>query len=416
MTLTDQVLHTFDVAARTSGEAGLSVWLTCPAPDGPYEPFNQLFTRPEWVLTAGQQKTCTLTLHGEQIRLKAHWRAVAEYLRTLTGHWLAGYLSYSLAEQQILGPDPRPADALPVIGGFRSPSDQVPEPDARASAFRLSAPFQPLWERPDYVAAFERVQHYILAGDCYQINLTQALQAPYQGDPLTLFRALVGRFRAPFSGYVQFNGQAVLSFSPERFLRIEKDQVETRPIKGTRPRRADPLADHQEARALLASEKDRAENLMIVDLLRNDLGRFCVPGSIRVPALFALERYSNVHHLVSTVTGTLREAVTPLAVLEGCSPGGSITGAPKIRAMQIIRELEPLPRGVYCGSLFYLSPEGVLDSSIAIRTLTTDGRHIRVWGGGGVVADSAADPEFEESMTKIRHLIEAIEAFGTGAA
>ncbi|RMF17475.1 MAG: anthranilate synthase component I family protein, partial [Gammaproteobacteria bacterium] len=203
------------------------------------------------------------------------------------------------------------------------------------------------------------------------------------------------------------------SFSPERFIQIRGRNIETRPIKGTRPRGATADDDRAQADALVTSEKDRAENLMIVDLLRNDLGRFCQPGSIRVPELFGLEHYSNVHHLVSTITGTLRDGVFPLDVLAGCSPGGSITGAPKRRAMEIIRELEPVQRGVYCGSLVYMTPEGDLDSSIAIRTLTADGQRLRVWGGGGIVADSDCDAEYEESLTKIRHLIQALEQYRT---
>ncbi len=202
----------------------------------------------------------------------------------------------------------------------------------------------------------------------------------------------------------------------DRFLKLGKGKVETRPIKGTRPRGKTPEEDMALAASLLASPKDRAENLMIVDLLRNDIGRSCQPGSVRVPELFALESYPNVHHLVSSVTGELAPGKDALDLLEGSFPGGSITGAPKIRAMQIIDELEPSRRGIYCGSLFYLDVRGEMDSSIAIRTLLVRNGQVSCWGGGGIVADSHWEDEYQETLDKVRVLLETLEGMAGTAS
>ncbi|WMR32327.1 anthranilate synthase component I family protein, partial [Metapseudomonas otitidis] len=203
---------------------------------------------------------------------------------------------------------------------------------------------------------------------------------------------------------------AIVSLSPERFIRLSQGQVETRPIKGTRPRGLTPDEDLAQADDLLGSPKDRAENLMIVDLLRNDLGRSCRIGSVRVPELFALESYPNVHHLVSAVRGELAEGKDALDLLAGSFPGGSITGAPKIRAMEIIDELEPTRRSIYCGSLLYLDVRGEMDSSIAIRTLLVKDGQASCWGGGGIVADSDWQAEYRESITKVQVLLRTLEA------
>ncbi len=204
--------------------------------------------------------------------------------------------------------------------------------------------------------------------------------------------------------------QGILSLSPERFLRCDADgRVETRPIKGTRPRGTNPAEDRRLADELSASLKDRAENVMIVDLLRNDLGRVCRPGSVRVPQLCGLESYANVHHLVSVVCGQLAEGRRALDLLAAAFPGGSITGAPKVRAMQIIDELEPSRRSIYCGSLGYVDVRGQMDTSIAIRTAVADGGQLHLWGGGGLVADSDVEAEYAETLAKIRHLMQALE-------
>jgi para-aminobenzoate synthetase component 1 len=277
--------------------------------------------------------------------------------------------------------------------------------------FRLTGAFKADIDEREYRHAIERIQAYIQAGDCYQVNFAQRFRSPYQGDPWTAYRALRAACPTPFAGYLALadNG-AIISLSPERFLRVSEGQVETRPIKGTRPRHGDPERDAAQAEMLLASLKDRAENLMIVDLLRNDLGRSCAIGSVHVPELFALESYPNVHHLVSAVTGELAPGKDTLDLIAGSFPGGSITGAPKIRAMQIIDELEPTRRALYCGSLLYLDVRGELDSSIAIRSLLAKDGQISCWGGGGIVADSDWQAEYQESITKVKVLLETLES------
>ncbi|CAH0238163.1 Aminodeoxychorismate synthase component 1 [Pseudomonas sp. Bi70] len=278
--------------------------------------------------------------------------------------------------------------------------------------FALLERFHADIEKHRYAAAIARIQAYIAAGDCYQVNYAQRFQARYQGDPWQAYGALRAACPTPFSGYLTLpGGAALLSLSPERFIRVSGGQVETRPIKGTQPRGRDEQEDAHNAQVLLASTKDRAENLMIVDLLRNDLGRSCRIGSVRVPELFALESYPNVHHLVSAVTGALAADKDALDLLLGAFPGGSITGAPKIRSMQIIDELEPTRRGPYCGSLLYLDVRGEMDSSIAIRSLLAKDGVISCWGGGGIVADSAWQAEYQESITKVQVLLSTLEGF-----
>lgn len=257
-----------------------------------------------------------------------------------------------------------------------------------------------------YLERFDRVQRYIRDGDCYQINLARRFSAPFPGNPWAAYRQLRAVAAAPFSAYIELGDAAVLSLSPERFLQLRQGLVRTEPIKGTAPRSPLPERDRELAQSLLDSEKNRAENLMIVDLLRNDLGRVCRPGSIHVEKLFELQSFNTVHHLVSTVRGELREGLTGMDLLAACFPGGSITGAPKKRAMEIIEELEPHRRSVYCGSVFHLGADGSLDSNIAIRTLVCRDRQLYCWSGGGIVADSVADDEFEETWNKVGMLLE----------
>ncbi|RUR36092.1 aminodeoxychorismate synthase component I [Vreelandella populi] len=279
----------------------------------------------------------------------------------------------------------------------------------KPAAFKLTEAFEGELERRDYAERFAAVQRYIKAGDCYQINLAQRFSAAYEGDEWQAYLRLRKATPTPFSGFMAWGDQAVLSLSPERFIQSRNGAVETRPIKGTRPRGATPEEDLALADQLLNSTKDRAENVMIVDLLRNDLGRVCRPGTINVPQLCQLESYPNVHHLVSVVQGQLTPDTSPLALLAAAFPGGSITGAPKIRAMQIIAELEPCQRSVYCGSLGYVDVRGSMDTSITIRTFVASRGRLHVWGGGGLVADSTLDEEYVETQDKIRHLIKALE-------
>ncbi|WLH67210.1 aminodeoxychorismate synthase component I [Pseudomonas sp. FP2309] len=285
-----------------------------------------------------------------------------------------------------------------------------PPADTTAS-FKLKGTMAPDLTAEAYRQAIARIQDYIQAGDCYQVNFAQRFRAPCVGDPWVAYCALREACPTPFSGFQSLpDDGAIVSLSPERFVRISERQVETRPIKGTRPRGLNPAEDAAHAAELLASAKDRAENLMIVDLLRNDLGRTCRIGSVSVPELFSLESYPNVHHLVSSVTGELANGKDALDLIAGSFPGGSITGAPKIRAMQIIDELEPTRRGLYCGSLLYLDVRGEMDSSIVIRSLLVKDGQVCCWGGGGIVADSQWEAEYQESLTKVRVLLQTLES------
>jgi para-aminobenzoate synthetase component 1 len=261
-------------------------------------------------------------------------------------------------------------------------------------------PFVSAVSRHAYQQAFEAIQEYISAGDCYQVNYTQRYSASVTGDGWLGYQHMRRQNPAPFGAYLLLDDIEVLSFSPERFLQLRHGNILTQPIKGTRPRGASPGCDLKLKDQLYNSNKDRAENLMIVDLLRNDLGRVAEPGSIRVPELFKVESYATVHHLVSHITGRLRHDEDALSLLRACFPGGSITGAPKIRAMEIIEELEPYRRGIYCGAISYIGFNGDMDSSIVIRTLVRQGESAHYWVGGGIVADSDADEEYQECMDK----------------
>ena len=262
-----------------------------------------------------------------------------------------------------------------------------------------------------YKRAFERIRHYIEEGDCYQVNLALRFSTYCSGNPWVAYQWLRTFNPAPFSAYLNFPQVQVLSSSPERFLQVTGGLVETKPIKGTRPRSADAVEDAANALELCESLKDRAENLMIVDLLRNDIGKNCEPGSVHAPTLFDIESYATVHHLVSTVRGKLAAGHGALDLLRGCFPGGSITGAPKIRAMEIIEELESGRRGVYCGSIGYVGFDGNMDSNIAIRTLVHSANSLRFWAGGGIVADSNAELEYQECYHKASAMLHLVEQF-----
>lgn len=279
------------------------------------------------------------------------------------------------------------------------------------NAFKVSSPVRSNLDEASYTRAFERIQHYIHEGDCYQVNLAQRFESQAEGDAWTAYQQLRQDSPAPFAAYLNLPHAQILSASPERFLQVRRGAVETKPIKGTRPRHPDPVQDQGGAQELLTSLKDRAENLMIVDLLRNDIGKNCVPGSVRADRMFELESYANVHHMVSTVTGRLAPGHTALHLLRGCFPGGSITGAPKLRAMQIIEELEPHRRGVYCGAIGYIGFDGNMDTNIAIRTAVFSGGIIRFWAGGGIVADSVADKEYRETWDKAANMLSLMELF-----
>jgi len=315
---------------------------------------------------------------------------------------------HATAEAWVIGPPDRARDFAARLNSLQCAFPA----DAGGS---LLAP--PGWRaeqhRDGYAAAVERILDYIRAGDIYQANFTQRFLGRLAPgvQPWDVYRRLRPRTAAPFSAFLNVgHGRCIASGSPERFLRLEAGgRIETRPIKGTRPRGATPEQDEALAAQLLGSEKDRAENLMIVDLLRNDLSRVAEMGSVRVPSLCALESYRTVHHLTSVVEARLRPGLGPVDLLRAGFPGGSITGAPKIRAMEIIHELEPARRGPYCGSVAWIGWDGAMDSSIVIRTLAMADGWVQAQAGGGIVADSDPMAEYEESLTKARALLLALD-------
>ncbi len=290
---------------------------------------------------------------------------------------------------------------------------RVPPP---GEPFEVLSAVTASFDREAYARAFGQVKEHIRRGDCYQVNLTQRFEAAVRGHPWYAYRELQRLNPAPFSAYIGLPYGAVLSSSPERFLRVREGLVETKPIKGTRPRSPDAAEDRALAEALRTSIKDRAENVMIVDLLRNDLGKSCEPGSVRVSKLFAVETFASVHHLVSTVEGRLAPGRDALDLLRGAFPGGSITGAPKTRSMQIIEALEPQRRNVYCGAIGYIGFDGAMDLNIAIRTLVQCKDRIYAWAGGGVVADSEVDAEYQESLDKAAALLGVLNERVAGVA
>ena len=289
---------------------------------------------------------------------------------------------------------------------------QQPRPSPAAVPCVALEDWQHHTDRAGFAAGVQRIRDLIAAGDLFQANLTACSSTtwPAQGSALELFIKLRERCPAPFAGLVLGDhDEALLSSSPERFLQVDATgRVQTRPIKGTRPRHQDPERDADLAAELVCSDKDRAENVMIVDLLRNDIGRVCRPGSIQVPQLVGLESYASVHHLTSVVEGQLREELNWVDLLEACWPGGSISGAPKLRACQRLHELEPTSRGPYCGSLIRIDWDGSFDSNILIRSLMRRGEQLRAHAGCGIVADSDPENEADELMWKLQPLLKAL--------
>ena len=326
------------------------------------------------------------------------------------GAWVAGWIAYEAgaAFEPRLAGVARGEGPLLCFGVFGAP---VPAllPRAAGPAF-LSRP-EPWLSRADYDQAIGRVLDYIAAGDCYQVNLTFPLSAQTTGEAFDLYLRLRGDDPAPHGAFVDLGeGPAVVSLSPELFFRVSPSgRIAARPMKGTAPRDPDPARDAALAVELGASPKVRAENLMIVDLLRNDIGRIARPGSVRVPSLYAIEPYPTVHQMTSTVTGELAVEPSLSRLMPALFPCGSVTGAPKIRAMEIIREIEPHPRGVYCGAIGWMGPDGACDFSVAIRTLTVEDGRARLNVGGGIVADSTAEGEWEEALWKTRFVGPALE-------
>lgn len=332
------------------------------------------------------------------------------------GKWVAGFIAYEAGyalEPKLAALMPAMPGPLLAFGVYDGPADASALLDqAREQAKGVAlAPLQPQISRAQYDAAMAKVMRYIAAGDCYQINLTFPMQTQLlAGSALGLYGALRARQAVGHGAYVDLGPDladvpVLVSRSPELFLRLDAaGRIEARPMKGTAPRDADPVRDAELAEELRASAKGQAENLMIVDLLRNDISRIAKVGSVKVPELFAVEHYATVHQMVSRVVGQLVEAPSMAGVMAALFPCGSITGAPKIRAMQIIHEVEPFPRGAYCGAIGWMAPDGAAAFNVAIRTLQVTGDQIVLNVGGGVVQDSTADGEWEEALWKAAYV------------
>lgn len=320
-----------------------------------------------------------------------HWAVVVDHQKRQS--WL---VAYDLTQVRI--------EALLEQFGH------LPRQQAISDFAVLAAPKSNM-SREVYGQAFGKIKNYLKEGDCYQVNLTQRFASPCRGNPWFAYQVLRKINAAPFSAYLNLPDVQVLSSSPERFLKVTDGVVETKPIKGTRPRKALAAEDQQQMLDLASSSKDRAENVMIVDLLRNDISKTCKDGSVKVPKLFAVESYATVHHLVSTVVGELAEGRHAVDLLRSCFPGGSITGAPKIRSMEVIEELEPNRRGIYCGAIGYVGFDGNMDTNITIRTLVHNQQQMRFWVGGGIVNDSEEAAEYQECFDKAAALLQLLQQF-----
>ena len=296
-----------------------------------------------------------------------------------------------------------PARLTDLSGLLKNRFNKRPERSVSRPARRLG--IESNFTRESYISAVLKAKEYIKSGDIYQVNLSQRFKVELNTEPFELYKILRKINPAPFAAFLNFGEVKIVSASPERFLRLDGGEIETRPIKGTRPRGESPAKDEALKRELNASAKDRAENLMIIDLERNDLGRISKYGSVRVTEFMACEEYATVFHLVSTVRGELRDNVDAIDCLRNCFPGGSITGAPKIRAMEIIEELEPVKRALYTGSIGYISFDGKMDTSIAIRTFIIKNNTAYFQVGGGIVYDSDPGLEYQETLDKAKALI-----------
>lgn len=330
--------------------------------------------------------------------------------------WLisTGYPCHDIAEREQIA-QTRAAEVLASLRETARPPQPLTATVLERGAL---APQYPLPYHPQVTSNFtpeaykdtvRRAVEYVNAGDCFQVNISQRLLAPLTEHPFTVYERLREATAAPFAGYLHFGCGAIVSASPERFLQVTAGHVVTRPIKGTRPRGKTPEEDAAISAELLTAPKDRAENVMIVDLLRNDLGRACEFGSVVVPRVCELESYSYVHHLVSEVRGQLASGQTPLSLLKASFPGGSVTGAPKVRAMEIIAELEPTARGPYCGCLGYIGFDGTMDTNILIRTFTASRGWLQFPMGGGIVADSTPEREYHETLHKAAGLLKLFQ-------
>ncbi|MFV0819605.1 aminodeoxychorismate synthase component I [Tatlockia micdadei] len=280
--------------------------------------------------------------------------------------------------------------------------------NTRNDTFILTKPFTPLITKADYRDSFNAIYRDLRRGRAYQVNYTQPFNAEYQGDSWLMYKKIRAKNPVPYSAFLRFSDAEILSFSPERFLLMDKNKLLTSPIKGTEKRSSDPKQDELLRSALLASSKNQAENVMIVDLLRNDLGKIAKPGSVHVRDLYAIESYQSVHHMVSNIEAICSEDMSMMDAFSACFPGGSITGAPKLEAMRIIAEQETYARGVYCGSIGYFSNHGRFDSNIAIRTVVARDEILHLAAGGGIVIDSNWEDEYLECFIKTDAIVNGL--------
>lgn len=402
-------------------EEGPCVLLESTGPSGPLARLSILARRPRAVLVADRSGTTLSSAEGTR-RLDADpvdaLRALLREVRP--GRWpdeggVAGALAYDFARPRR---PPAPTPLLVALAVDRFLVEDVPgaEPPRlpAGEAGRIDLPAFSNMSRDDHRRLVLRIKEHIAAGDIYQANLSQRFELPFGGGGLRLYHHLRRVSPAPFSGYLRAGGLEIVSASPERLLMVDGERAWTRPIAGTRPRAADPWSDRALAAELILSPKERAEHIMLVDLARNDLGKVAAIGTVAVDELMAVEDYSHVRHIVSNVTARLLPGRDALDALLALFPGGTITGVPKIRCMQILDEVEPAPRGFYTGALFYATPSGRLDANILIRSAVVAGGRVTFQTGGGIVADSDPDAEYEETLHKAEGLRLALEAARAG--
>jgi anthranilate synthase component I len=357
-----------------------------------------------WAVFLGYELAGEIEPHLSLPRTPLPWQAFALRTRCALVHELRGNRVLAVAE-----PGAEAALALLEQDAHEATAEL-------ADALRIGTVTE---EEPRaYLQRVQRAKEYVRAGDIYQANLSRPwdvrIHVPHDALPAAaaLYRRLRAANPAPFAALVQWDGVAIISSSPERLVRVNGRHIDTRPIAGTRPRSRRPGDDAREMQELAAHPKERAEHIMLIDLERNDLGRVCEPGTVRVDEFMSIESYTHVHHIVSNVSGLLRADVTPVGALRAVFPGGTITGVPKIRCMQIIAELEGEGRGAYTGSLGYLTVDGRLDLNILIRTMTLTGEHLSFRAGAGIVADSEPERELAETRAKARGLLAALGAPG----
>ena len=367
-------------------------------------------------ICADRQSNVSSGFSGGLMGLVSYDQAAAQHIKPHTPSLFPGYFGeydifFKLEDRHwvLYGPQDEALDNI-----YTHIQQQLQKDVSDQTPLQLQQDFQPCWSFAGYQQAFAQVQQYLKSGDCYQVNLTQPFKTQAKGHLLSALDDLMALSNAPHAGYTRFGQYEVLSCSPELFIEFRPQQrFMTKPIKGTRPRHADTLLDQQHKQALISSEKDRSENLMIVDLLRNDLGKYAETGSVKVTSLFHIESFAQVHHMVSDIEATLKADISPLQVLFDSLPGGSITGAPKIRAMQIIDQLEYEARGAYCGSMGYLNYNNTGSFNILIRTLQKQDNTITAWAGGGITIASTCAAEYQECLDKISAILNCLNQYHT---